>query len=149
MEICGQILGDGDLTAANILINGKVTFYNGQSTAGNGFPGVLASITVTASADSIVTTSLLSAAEAALYRVSVYLCTQAPGTGNVVTTIGWTDSIGVKSSTSSPSVLTLTADNQVDGIKVIEVANGTDITYATTYTGTGAYNINIILERLT
>lgn len=82
-----------------------------------------------------------------LYLVTAYLATSVAGSGSVVTTIGFTDAVGVKI-VSMPATLVLTSGAWVSGTALIQVAPGSSITYGTTWTGTGQYNIYVALERV-
>jgi len=118
-----------------------------QQTSWKAAAMVVATATATAQGASITTTNLLASASAGLYRISAYLATSTNGTGNVVTTLGWTDTVGAKT-LASPATLTLTTGAFVQSTVFAQVAAASNITYATAWTTSGAYNLYLTLERL-
>ena len=118
-----------------------------QQTSWKSAAMVVATVTATAQGASITTTNLLASAPAGLYRISTYLATSTAGSGNVVTTLGWTDTVGAKT-LASPGTLTLTTGAFVQSTIFAQVAAASNITYAAAWTTTGQYNIYLTLERL-
>lgn len=145
-QVAGNpILGGGAGNAPTT--SGAATQYNGQALAGNGLTAVVGYATAAGSGASITTANLVASAPAGIYKITAYLATSTPGSGNVVTTLGWTDSVAAKTSTT-PGTLTLTAGAFVQGSILVQVAASSNITYATAWTGTGNYNIFVIAERV-
>ena len=141
----GVVLGGGAGGAPTT--SGAATQYNSQALAGNGLSAVTGYATASGSGASISTSNLVATAPAGVYRISVYAATSTAGTGNVSFTLGWTDAVGAKTS-STPATLTLTSGSFVNGSILVQVATSTNITYATTYTSTGNYNLYVIAERV-
>jgi hypothetical protein len=127
--------------------SGAATQYNGQALAGNGLAAVVGYATAAGSGASISTANLVASAPVGLYRVTAYLATSTAGSGNVVTTLGWTDAVGAKTS-ATPATLTLTSGTFVTGSVFVQVAASQNITYATAWTGTGNYNLYVVAERI-
>jgi hypothetical protein len=126
---------------------GAAVQYNGQALAGNGLTAVVGYATAAGSGASITTANLIASAPAGVYKITAYLATSTAGSGNVVTTLGWTDSVGAKTS-ATPGTLTLTSGTFVQGSILVQVAASSNLTYATAWTGTGNYNIFVIAERV-
>jgi hypothetical protein len=126
---------------------GAAVQYNGQALAGNGLTAVVGYATAAGSGASITTANLVASAPAGVYKITAYLATSTAGSGNVVTTLGWTDSVGAKTS-ATPGTLTLTSGTFVQGSILVQVAASSNVTYATAWTGTGNYNIFVIAERV-
>jgi len=127
--------------------SGAATQYNSQALAGNGLTAVVGYATAAGSGASISTANVVASAPAGVYKVTAYLATSTAGSGNVVTTLGWTDAVGAKTS-ATPGTLTLTSGAFVQGSILVQVAAASNITYATAWTGTGNYNIYVIVERV-
>jgi hypothetical protein len=111
----------------------------------------------------IAATDLITGPAAGLYRISVYLASQADGTGNLAANpvrITYTDSgtspsktlfvpvFTVSTGAELTTAFTFTAGNAATGLAIIQVASG-NIQYLTSaYTGTGSYNLYITADRL-
>lgn len=99
------------------------------------------------STSSLGSTILLTAPTAGVYRVAWALNTGSVsgGSGTALVTIGWTDTVGAK--TSAGAALTLAAAANQSGSVLVNVASG-NITYTTTYVaGTGGnYNLQLTAE---
>lgn len=133
---------------------GKFTTYNADTTAGNGVPGILASVTnQTGKTAAIGSTNLVASTPAlGLYRVSVYLLMTTAGTsGTIKTTIGYTDAKQAQTQDSS-TVNIASAGDKVGQTFVVETTSASAITYSTTITGTigsGVYSVYLEAERMT
>lgn len=141
----GVVLGGGAATTPTT--TGVATKYNADTLVGNGLTTVVGYVTAAASGATITTANVVASAAAGVYRVTGYLATSTAGSGNVVTTIGWTDAVGAKTA-AVPATLTLTGGASVTGSILIQVTAASAITYATAYTGTGNYNIYVVAERV-
>jgi hypothetical protein len=141
----GLVIGGGAGGAPTT--TGVASLYNGQTLVGNGVSAVVGYATAAASGASITTTNLVASAPVGLYRITAYLATSTAGSGNVVTTLGWTDAVGAKTS-ATPATLTMTSGTFVTGTITVQVAASSNITYATAWTSTGQYNIYVVAERL-
>ncbi len=97
-------------------------------------------------AASLAATTLLTPAPAGLYRINAYIRTHTAGSGNVVTSVAFTDNIGAKTM-ALPATLALGSGGYASGTAVFWAASGT-ISYSTTYSSTGNYDITVVLERL-
>ena len=143
---------NGSATAATAVAidqNGVTSIYNGVATAGIGTTPVYASVSVTNKTANYSGNLQVGGAiaPAGQYRLSYYAATRTAGTGNVATTFGWNDGISAK--TYGPAILTLIANAfiQTSG-QCIVTAGASNITFSSVYTGTGAYDLYISLERL-
>jgi len=125
---------------------GTLTSYNGVQSGGQGLSSVVgyasnqnvsSSVTLTP----VNTGTLLTG----FYKLCLYSSTVTAGTGNITVSPSWMDSIGIK----NPTVFTmaLTSGNLQQACIPVQLS-GSTINYATSYTGTGAYNIYASLERM-
>jgi hypothetical protein len=135
--------------AGDLILGAKATTYNNAATAGIGAVPVYASVALTNQSASIGATNLQvggAVAPVGQYRVSWHTATRTAGAGSVLVTVGWNDGISAKTLTGT---INLTAGAFQTIITPIIHADGTNnITYATTYAATGAYDIYVTLERL-
>jgi hypothetical protein len=135
---------------SSLTISGLITNYDGKNTAGNGAPVVYfydtqANLSATRGPINMQVGGAI--APAGLYRIAVYVITHTAGTGNVVVTLSWTDAIGAKT-LATPPTLTLTAGSFQQAVAHIRTAGAVNITYTATYTATGAYDIDVSMERI-
>jgi hypothetical protein len=135
--------------AGDLILGAKATTYNNAVTEGIGAVPVYASVALTNQSASIGATNLQvggAVAPVGQYRVSWHTATRTAGAGSVLVTLGWNDGISAKTITGT---INLTAGAFQTIITPIIHADGTNnITYATTYAATGAYDIYVTLERL-
>ncbi|HEY5990850.1 MAG TPA: hypothetical protein VIV12_31310 [Streptosporangiaceae bacterium] len=135
---------------SSLTISGLISNYNAVNTAGQGIPPIYfydtqANLSATRGPINMQVGGAI--APIGLYRVAIYIATHTAGTGNVVVTLGWTDGIGAKT-LATPPTLTLTAGSFQQAVAHIRTAGGANITYTATYTGTGAYDIDVSMERI-
>jgi len=79
-----------------------------------------------------------------LYRVSVYAETSTAGSGSVSFSVGFTTDSGAKSLTI-PAGFNLTSNNAATSAALIRSIS--TITISSTYAGTGAYSVWVLVER--
>lgn len=136
-------------------ITNKITHYNGVTTAGQGIPLVVASLTSSAQNAAIVTATLFTTATAGLYRLNYSLTVDTAGNAvNLTGTWGWTDSAAHTLTTANIACNTLGA-NSTSALGLGQITfsafASTNITYATALSGAigvGFYTLRLILEQL-
>jgi hypothetical protein len=102
---------------------------------------------ITGSTASVGTTYVAVGLPSGYYRISTYADTQVAGTGNIVTTIAWTDDVGSKT-IQVPAQLDLTTGNAVSDSIFLRLNGSASVGFSTTYTSTGTYDIHVMLEYL-
>jgi hypothetical protein len=89
--------------------------------------------------------------QSGIYLVSVQQQTMNPGSaGKLRTTVSWTDDTGAQSRVIATDI-DLTIDDEEDGIAIIRVAAGNQITYSTEIiggAGTPTYNLFLFATQL-
>lgn len=110
------------------------------------YPALVNSGQASGLTSSLGTTTVGTSLPAGMYRLALYYATSTAGSGSVFATAAWTDPVGAKS--QAYGTLTLTANAEVNGEVRFYIATSANISFTTTYTGTGAYNIVYFLERL-
>lgn len=108
--------------------------------------GQLFNFTARGLSASLSTTTLEKVPQAGTYRLVAVLATNTPGTGNVSLAVVFTDDVGLKT-VPVGAALALNSNELVTGSLPFVVARG-PISFSTTYTATGTYNLYIVLERL-
>lgn len=149
----GNLLISGPLatvlvdTITNLTANRTLTV---QDADGSLIVGV-ATVTLTAQAAAIGTTTLLSLPAAGLYRISYYheITRAATSSSSTQLTLSWT--AAAAQSTAGASIATNVLGDIARGTLVVRVASGS-ITYSTTYASSGAttmqYGLTITVEKI-
>lgn len=119
--------------------------------AGLGQSTIVATVSLTAQASDIVTTTIYTPSALGLFRISVYqICSFAGSAGTLATTIGWTDGASAKTTKPAGDVTLTSTNNGATGMTFIS-SGASAITYASAITG-GAdsprFDLYITLEAL-
>lgn len=130
---------------------GIFTYWNGQTTAGQGVAPILASVALTGQTTTIADTNLLASVPAGRYRVHAYGVTSTANVaGTLFCNIKWND--GVQAQTDSSCNWTASSLGSKSGATIYFHASATtNITYGVTITGqsgTPTYSLYITLERI-
>jgi uncharacterized membrane protein YbhN (UPF0104 family) len=133
-------------------LSGKISTYNGITTAGNGVPSELAAVDLTTQAAAIAATSLYTPAAGGLFRISVYLkVTRAATTSSTlgavtITFTSATDSVAqslvMQLATQAGAAATTNAGNAttttLQGSMIVNASTAAAIKYAIAYASSGA-----------
>ncbi len=147
----GMRLCDGARTTVAAFDSaGKVTTYKGLATVGAGVPAQYADVSLSTQSASIGETNLYTAPSSGLYRISYSAKTTraASTSGSVDLTFSWTDAGDSTSLTSS--AVTLANSTGITGVQegtfIVNAASSTNISYATTYSSSGATSLQYELR---
>jgi len=116
--------------------------------SGTSYPQQLATLT-TAPTNNVISPAVALAVPATgPYRVSIYIAVTTAAAGSVQSTISWTDADGNAQTFVSASLNTAALTNYLSFTIPLRAAASTNITYQTSYSGTGFYRHYAEVERL-
>jgi hypothetical protein len=152
----GTNVDDG--TVAKLQVHGDVNvpsgstyLIDGVSIAGTtGFPGSYASVAVTGQTSAISATNIQHASAvlpAGRYLISIYLSCTVSGTGSVSVMTIWHDLASAQSDTVGPVSMAVQG-NKARLITEVICDGLNNLTFSTTYTATGTYDLWIDVLRL-
>jgi hypothetical protein len=117
-------------------------------------PGIMGSVALRAQASSVATTPIPTPTlSPGLYRITYYSRVTQPATlsSSLELTLSWVDG-GVTCSVTTPAVIGNTTASIITGQQIVSIDNGTQVSYATTYSSVGAtpmrYTLSIAFEVL-
>lgn len=111
---------------------------------------VVNSVQLTGQTGDIAATTIFTPVTPWFFRVSVYVICTTAGGGTLNVTIGWTDSVGAKTSSPAADINLNSTANGATGAAFIR-ANSAAITYTATITaktGSPQYSLFIVMEQL-
>jgi hypothetical protein len=145
-----QIIAQDSGTTSTIVKANGITTYDGNATAGKGVAPIYASVFLPSQASSISATALQvggSRAPAGRYRVRLTASVNSAGSGGTTFAIHWTDRNGAKTATSGLLAHGSGAYAQLLDLE-IRTDGSADIAYSSSYSSTGALDVDITMERL-
>lgn len=145
-----SILLSGTNSGLSLTTNGLSAALDGTTVfvSGSNVSSLRGSLSATGKTNSLGTTTIFASTANGLYEVNIYLniTTVGTGTNTLSGTLGWTDDQQAQTA-AVPSISTTNkAFTQLT--ETIWASNNTNITLATTLTGTGTYNYRAAVRRL-
>jgi hypothetical protein len=138
---------NADITFRNLLLQGKITSYNGITTVGLGAEIVVFELASGILGGNSAAATMYTAPATGGYRVAVIVYTIGNGADAINVVIGWTTFDGVAKTRNIP--LGVQSNNYSSDTFSVYALTGTAITYAVTgSTGSGSFRMQILLTRL-